>query len=77
MQEQPPKPSAPEKFLRIMGMVMSFVYIVLGMGLYTNAIDLSAFNLTIDDSYRRILGIGFVVYGGYRMYRSLKSGIKY
>ncbi len=69
MEDQTPKENVFVKFMRILGMVMSFVYVVLGVGLFSKAI-----NLGLDDSFSKILGIGLVVYGAYRFYRALKGG---
>jgi hypothetical protein len=65
-----PKQSPLEKFTRILGMVMSFVYVVLGVGLYTKALD-----FPIEDIYRKILGAGLVIYGAYRFYRAMKGNV--
>ena len=73
MENQPQKQSGAEKFIRILGMVMSFVYIVLGMGIFTKAIDLAAMNFSMDEPYGKILGIGLVIYGGFRLYRAMKT----
>jgi hypothetical protein len=67
-ENQTPKQTGLEKFIRILSMVMSFVYIVLGVGLYTKAID-----FPIDDIYRKILGGGLIIYGGFRFYRAMKG----
>ncbi len=68
LENQKPKQSALEKFTRILGMVMSFVYIVLGVGLFTKAI-----NFPIDEMYAKVLGAGLVIYGGFRFYRAVKG----
>ena len=67
-ENQAPKQTAIEKFTRILSMVMSFVYIVLGVGLFTKAI-----NFPIEETYGKILGAGLVLYGGYRFYRAVKG----
>ena len=76
MESQSPKQSGAEKFIRILGMVMSFVYIVLGMGLFTKAIDLSAMNFNLEETATKVLGAGLVVYGGFRLYRAMKGGVR-
>ncbi len=76
MENQPLKQSGLEKFIRIMGMIMSFVYIVLGIAIFSKAIDLSQMNFTLDETYSKILGVGFVVYGAFRLYRALKGGVR-
>lgn len=76
MESQSPKQSGTEKFIRMMGMIMSFVYIVLGIGLFTKAIDFSAMNFSMDDTSTKILGVGLVAYGAFRLYRALKGGVR-
>lgn len=73
IQDQLPEKSGLEKFIQIMGMVMSFVYIVLGIGLFTKAIDLSSLNFAMDETPTKVLGIGLLVYGGFRLYRAMKG----
>ena len=68
MEGQAPKETGFEKFIRILGMIMSFVYVVIGVALFTKAI-----NLSIDETYSKILGIGLVAYGAFRFYRAFKG----
>lgn len=65
---QPQKESGLIKFTRILGMVMSFVYIVLGVGLFMNAIQIG-----LESTAAKILGGGLVAYGAFRFYRAMRG----
>jgi cytochrome c biogenesis protein CcdA len=66
--EQPQRDTGFGKFTRILGMIMSFVYITIGMALFTGSV-----NLPIDLIWMRVLGIAIVIYGGFRFYRAFKG----
>ena len=68
MQDQLPRESGFSKFTRILGMVMSFVYVVFGVALYMKVI-----NFPMEDTYNKILGIGLIIYGAFRFYRAMKK----
>jgi len=70
MGNETPKQSIMSKFVRILGMVMSFLYIIIGVGLLTKSIDLG-----IEANFNKILGIGLLIYGAFRFYRALKGGL--
>ena len=72
MEEKAPKEGGFTKFIRILGMLMSFVYVTIGVAIYTKAIDIG-----LSGSFDKILGAGLVIYGGYRFYRAMKGNHRY
>ncbi len=65
---QPQKESGFIKFTRILGMLMSFIYVVLGVGLFMNL-----FQIGLENMPSKVLGSGLVAYGAFRFYRAMRG----
>jgi hypothetical protein len=66
--EQPQRDTGFGKFARILGMVMSFVYVTIGVALYTETVKIG-----IDPLWSKILGGGIILYGAFRFYRAFRG----
>jgi hypothetical protein len=73
-QRQKPSTNAFAKFVRIFGLLMTTLYI--GLGLFIIFADKQMLNLNIPDNYRVILGGILILYGTVRFIRVYQTNSK-